>query len=116
MRVKEYLEHFNNYIDISFLKAVARKDENTPFYHAEYVSTPMRTAAEWKVSTLTDYIILNDRQAAITWLSGSDWNIMIKNGRAKNLLIISEDDLKTLYPSESQRYDMEKYIEAQILF
>jgi hypothetical protein len=115
MKVKEYLEKMSkDIVHVTFIKARARKDAHTPFYHAEYQTTPLFSVFELKElnesSHINDYIILNDQQACITWLSGADWNNEIKNGRAKCLLVVSPQDAKLLAVQEHT----EKYIEKQL--
>ena len=44
MRVKEYLSKIPNNTSVTFIKARARKDASTPYYHAEYQTTPIYKA------------------------------------------------------------------------
>ena len=115
MKVKEYLElaQVGKYQNVTFIKARARKDANTPFYHAEYQTTPIYTAEEWKDSRLMDYIVLNDKQPPIVWLSGRGWDNWFKSGHLLSLLIISEDDSKLLN-GENQTYSLEQFIDEEI--
>lgn len=103
-------------MEVTFLKARAREDAHSPFYHPEYQTTPLRCNWEWLQgsSPVLDSIILNDNQPSISWLSGADWNVDIKIGRAKCLLVISEDDMEKLTPNKEQREHMEKYIEGKL--
>ena len=112
MKVKEYLKKMSkDIVHVTFIKARARKDANTPFYHAEYQTTPLFSVFELKEMTYyDDYIILNDQQACITWLSGADWNNEIKHGRAKCLLVVSPQEAKLLAVQEHT----EKYIEKKL--
>lgn len=116
MTVREYFKRISSkYRDVTFIKARARKDANTPYYHQEYQITPLRMVDEWKHSIrILDSIVLNDRQNTITWLSGVDWNVQINEGSAKCLLIIHPEDFELLYPSKEQRNAMEKYIEEKL--
>lgn len=100
MTVREYLKGCNKYADVTFIKARARKDANTPGYHAEYQTTPIRTLAEWEKSNLMDYYILNDKQCPIDWLSGASWKVAFDNGRLISLLVISKEDLEMLFSKE----------------
>lgn len=115
MKVKEYLElaQIGKYSDITFIKARARKDANTPFYHAEYQTTPICTVNEWNDSKLMNYIVLNNKQAPIDWLSGAPWLHRFNAGHLQSLLIISEEDIKLLY-SETQAQSIEQYIDSEI--
>ena len=112
------IEYLNTYIDkpiqITFIKARARKDAHTPYYHPEYQTTPLKYFEEAKESSCKDYIVLNDDMHSITWLSGADWNGMIDKGFAKCLLIISREDMETLYRQE-QAKSMEEYIDERIV-
>ena len=105
MTVYEYLAGYTpSNPQITFIKARARKDANTPYYHAEYQTTPMYYLSEaMRLERLKDYIILNDRILAMDWLCGADWNYLIKKGHAKCLLIISPEDLELLLPNTEQR-------------
>ena len=118
MNVREYMGRCGKYDRFTFIKARARKDAHTPFYHPEYQVTPIWEAVEWLKPCNTgilDSIVLNDKQPSITWLSGVDWNIQIKGGLLYCLLIISPEDFELLYPNKGQRESMEKFIE-KILF
>lgn len=111
MTVREYLGNCNK--KITFIKARARKDAHTPGYHAEYQTTPIRTFAEWKNSNLMDYYILNHRQCPIDWLSGASWKVAFDNGWLISLLVISKEDLETLYSKEGAA-SMIEYIDKKI--
>lgn len=113
MTVLEYLMKTKVH-EITFIKARARKDAASPFYHPEYQTTPMYSRGEaLNMKKLSDYIVLNDRQESITWLSGADWNIHIRKGIARCLLVISPEDFKTLY-DESQMKHMIAYIDKKL--
>ena len=113
MTVREYLKDCNKYTDVTFIKAIARKDKHTPAYHAEYQTTPIRMLVEWEKSNLMDYYILNDKQCPIDWLSGTHWKVDFDNGRLISLLVISKEDLETLYPKE-QVASIIEYIDKKI--
>jgi hypothetical protein len=112
MLVREFIETYCNATRITFLKARARKDANTPFYHAEYQETPLYLLND--DNGLMDYIVLNDSQPPIDWLSGASWQNNFKNRSLESLLVISEEDFKTLYPNEEQRAGMITYIDEKI--
>ena len=113
MTVREYLKARNKYADVTFIKAIARKDERTPGYHAEYQTTPIRTIAELEKSNLMDYYVLNDKQSPIDWLSGAPWKVAFDNGRLISLLVISKEDLETLF-SKEQASSIIEYIDKEI--
>lgn len=116
MRVRKYLEKLEPLTDVTFIKARARKDAHTPFYHCEYQETPIYMAKDWlknNQTELLDSIILNDKQMPIQWLSGADWTSAISNGRLKCLLVISEEDCVLLF-SKAQQESLEEYIEDRI--
>lgn len=113
MTVREYLKDCNKYTDVTFIKARARKDAHTPGYHAEYQTTLIRTLVEWEKSNLMDYYILNDKQCPIDWLSGTHRKVDFDNGRLISLLVISKEDLETLYPKELAASIIE-YIDKKI--
>lgn len=114
MRVREYLEKVNC-SQITFIKARARKDARSPYYHSEYQTTPIYSSWELEESRLMDYIILNHNQAPIDWLSGSNWGLHFNKGILKSLLVISEEDLALLYRGEEQRKHMIEFIDKKIL-
>lgn len=111
MKVREFLETVTG--DVTFIKAVARKDECTPFYHAEYQTTSIHFVEYW-TSDILDYIILNDAQPPIDWLSGAPWQNQFKRGDLTSLLVIAPEDLELLYPSKEQRDHMIKFIDEKI--
>lgn len=101
MKVGEYLERYNEYMDVTFIKVVARKDDNTPFYHEEYKTTPIRTIREWKHNTeLMDSFILNDKQCPIDWLSGALWSNHFYKGRLLSLLVVDKKNIEMLFSPE----------------
>lgn len=108
MQVKVYFERLRKYESVTFIKARARKDNGTPFYHAEYQTTPINTVEQWQNSRLMDYIVLNDNQPQIEWLCGG----YLKHVRC--MLIISPDDFALLYPSAEQRQDLIDFIDKKI--
>lgn len=119
MRVKDYLNKIGGSTDVTFIKARARKDSNTPGYHAEYQTTPIRMAYEWldpnwNNKKLLNSIILNDKQPPIEWISGAKWSNDFNSGHLKSLLVISEEDMELLIPWKEQRDSMEEYIEKRI--
>lgn len=113
MTVKEYLSNFNQYMDVTFIKARARKDANTPYYHAEYQTTPIRTIEEWEKSNIMNYYVLNNKQCPIDWLSGALWKARFYNGSLLSLLVISKEDIELLY-SKDQAASLIEYIEKEI--
>lgn len=116
MTVSEYVSRMNEKVhQVTFIKARARKDAQTPFYHAEYQTTSLLYRGDVaKENIYSDYIVLNDRLDSIAWLSGADWNFAIRRGYARCLLIISPADLETLYPSSEQNEHMIRYIEDRL--
>ena len=113
MLVKEYLNTLNANQDVTFIKAVAQKDENSPFYSEVYHTTPIRQAHEWQNSSVSDFYILNHKQCPIDWLSGATWKNQFEKGHLKSLLIISKEDIEKLY-SPKQAAETIKFIEGVI--
>lgn len=115
MRVLEWLNKYKgSRLDVTFLIVRAVKDEHTPFYHAEYRTTVLQPVRDWIKSEnkpFFDSIILNDNHPTMVWLSGVDWNNIIKRGLAKCLLIVPPEDFAKLMPSPVQRADTEHYCE-----
>ena len=113
MKVREYLSNFSKYTDVTFIKARARKDANTPFYHTEYQTTPMQSIEDWEKSKIMDYYVLNNKQSPIEWLSGTGWINQFNRGHLISLLVISKEDIETLY-SKEQAKNIIEYIDKKI--
>ena len=113
MKVRDYLKDFPTSTKVTFIKARARKDANTPGYHAEYQNTPIFTAWELEKSNIMNYYILNHKQPPIDWLSGAQWKTQFDRGHLISLLVISKEDLETIYSPE-QAESMIKFIDKQI--
>ena len=117
MKVREYLLKLKEYSDVTFIKARARKDAHTPYYHPEYQTTPFWSAKTWLSDSnekLMDSIVLNDKQMPIDWLSGFTWSGKVSSGDLKCLLVVGQEDFKLLYKSKEQRDSMEAYIEEKL--
>lgn len=113
MLVKEYLNTLDAYQDVTFIKAVAQKDESSPFYDEVYQTTPIRQAHEWQNTPIADFYILNDKQCPIDWISGAMWKNLFIKGRLKSLLVISKEDIEKLY-SPKQAAEMIDFIGKEI--
>ena len=115
MTVKEYFKnHLKDNDSVTFIIAKAEKDAMSPFYHPTYATTPINYVWQWiKNDKIMDYIILNDKQSPIDWLSGAKWNNQFNRGYLTCMLIISREELHTLY-SKEQADSMEKFIENEI--
>ena len=113
MKVKEYLEQYPAATQVTFIKAMSKKDANTPFYHSEYQTTPIHSIWEWDGSDIMDYLILNNKQHPIEWLSGTGWGNWFNKGHLISLLVISQEDLDKLYNKE-QGQSLIKSIDEQI--
>ena len=104
MTVREYLELSKHKGQITFIKARARKDAHTPYYHCEYQTTPIFSVYELEDSRLMDYIVLNHKQPPIDWLSGARWQGHFNKGFLASLLIISKEDLELRFsPAQAQQ-------------
>lgn len=117
MKVREYLGKLPESRHVTFIKARARKDAHTPYYHPEYQTTPLLSARGWLANSnekLMDSIVLNDKQMPIDWLCGATWSGNVKNGLLKCILVVSQEDFELLYKSKEQRDSMEAYIEKQL--
>ena len=113
MLVKEYLKKLDACQDVTFIKTIAVKDDNSPFYDKVYQTTPIRQAYEWQNSAIADFYILNDKQCPIDWLSGAKWKNSFEKGYLKSLLIISKEDLKKLY-SKKQAAELIEFIDKEL--
>lgn len=117
MTVGEYLKRMKKYDEVTFIIARAVKDDHTPYYHEEYHTGSWCSVERVLNNCMADYIILNDRQPAITWLSGVDWNNDLRRGTLKrNFLVISEADFAKLIPSREQRASLIAYIDRKLTF
>lgn len=117
MNVRQYFDLLGKdkiFTQATFIIARAVKDNHSPSYHAEYRTTPIYTVEEWlNNAKILDYIVLNDKQAPIDWLSGAPWINWYNGGHLLSLLVIPRDELETLY-SQDQARSMEEYIERKI--
>lgn len=113
MLVKDYLRNLDAFQDVTFIKTIAQKDDDSPFYDEVYQTTPIRQASEWQNSAIKDFYILNDKQCPIDWLSGARWENRFNRGDLKSLLVISKADLEKLY-SPKQAAELIDYIEKEI--
>lgn len=113
MLVKEYLSKFNENKQVTFIKAVARKDENTPFFHEEYQTTPIRSIYEFEKSPIMNCYVLNHKQPPIDWLSGSSCQHQFNKGDILSLLVISKEDMALLY-NPKQAVEIIEFIEKEI--
>ena len=119
MTVREYFEQIDPHYDVTFIKARARKDARSPYFHPEYQTTPIWRVSDWldpryDNKKLLDSIILNDKQPPITWLCGVNWTNRIEIGSLKCLLVVSQEDFEELYPGKDQRKSMEQYIDKHM--
>lgn len=112
MKVKEYFKKYNVNGDVTFIIAKAEKDSNTPFYHSVYETTPMQHVSRWCESDVAEYIVLNDHQTPIDWLSGAKWKTQYDSGWLKCMLVIAKDDLVTMY-SEKQAEGIAQFCETK---
>lgn len=113
MKVREYLSNFNENEKVTFIIARARKDAATQYHHAEYKTTPIRAIWEWKYADVMEYHILNHKQYPIDWLGGGEWKHRVERGDLISMLVISNEDLETLY-NPKQAAEMVAYIEGKI--
>lgn len=109
MKVIEYFNRIKKYDSVTFIKARARKDANTKFYHFEYQTTPVHTVEQWTQNGgLNEYIILNDDHPQIQWAN----NTGIRS--VKCMLVVSEEDFAKIYRSEEQREQIIESIDKKI--
>lgn len=120
MTVREYFKRYGNgenvhgIREVTFIIAKAEKDEHSPYNHPVYTTTPIRVVGEWMESKIMDYIVLNDCQPPIDWMSGAMWKHQFKRGWLTSMLIISREELCKLY-SEEQAASMEAFINKEIM-
>ena len=105
MLLKEYLEAANieRFKDLSLVVATAVRDNNSPYHHLQYFTTPIFTVEEWLEGK--EYIVLNPKQPPICTLTAPHFANMYNNGRLLSMLVITEEDIYKLY-SPSQALEM----------
>lgn len=113
MKVKEYLQNKKPSDQVTFVVVKAEKDEHSPFYHNAYTTTPIMYVQDVVNSKINDYIILNDKQNPIDWLSGAKWNNWFKADHLMCMLVISQEEFYKMY-SKEQADGMELFIEKEI--
>ena len=92
MKVKEWLESKGTSEQATFIIAKSVKDDNSPFYHKEYKTTPICYVWEWlKTQTAETYIIINADHSPIDITNG--WVNWYKNGFLHCAIITTEEDL-----------------------
>ena len=114
MLVKEYLKikQIRNR-DCTFIVQKAVKDEHTPFYHNEYVGTPIHNISEWERSEnfINNYIVIKFEHPPID--STGTWHNWFKWGHINCAMVTTEKDLITHY-GEKQGRDMIKYYDKKV--
>ena len=116
MLVRDYLELKGYKGNITFIKARARKDAHTPYYHYEYQTTPIINVDELydRDSKLLDYIVLNDKQSPIDWLTNTGWTNWYNRGQLKSMLVVTKEDLQLVYRNPQQLESMIKRIDNEL--
>lgn len=112
MLVKEYLELKGSKNNFTFIIQKAVKDDNSPFYHEEYKTTPIQNYYEWKHAEkfLHKYIVVKADHAPIdptgVWLN---W---YQQGDLNCCMITTEQDLITRY-GDKQGQEMINYYDKE---
>lgn len=114
MTVREYLQKQSKNTQVTFIIAHAVKDENTPFNHYEYKTTPIFAVWEWQEkSTWYDrYIVVNADHPPIDITGG--WVNWYKAGRLKCIVITTEEDIRANCGGEKQTQDMIAYYKRTV--
>lgn len=106
MTIREYLQKSQfNVADVTFIVQRAVKDENTPFYHDEYWTTPVRSVREWLEGEgfVDTHIVINADHPPID-VTGT-WGNWYKMGRLRCVVVTTEEELIKHY-GEKQGKDM----------
>ena len=112
MKLKEWLQSKGKYDNATFIIERIVKDDNTPFYHEEYRTTPIRTVEEWLGSTTAEkYIVIKADQAPLD-ISGN-WTNWYKGGHLHCAVITTEEDVYTHY-SETQAKEMLEWYDKKV--
>lgn len=117
MTVNEYFNTLRDQQQVTFVVARARKDDFSPYYHAEYINTPTYTVLQMRRrnNELLGYNIINNRQIPIDWACGVPHGEMIRTGRLRCFLVISDEALAMIYPDKRQRKAMLDYIDKTMV-
>lgn len=94
MTRQEWLENLNKYDEVTFIIAKAVKDDNSPMYHTEYRTTPIRAVYEW-LHREDEYVVINTDHAPID-VTGN-WGKWYRSGRLKCAIITTKEDLYKMY-------------------
>lgn len=113
MLVKDYLKNFASNTSVTFIRAIAHKEEGSARYEEMYKTTPIRQIWDWENSPIMNYHILNNKQCPIDWLSGAQWKKQFHRGDLLSLLVISQEDIEKLY-SVKQAADLIDFIGKEI--
>jgi hypothetical protein len=121
MTVREYMEITGktDCDNFTFVIAKAVKDTNSPFYHEEYKTTPIRSAHEWLEESCKtkDYIVLNAKQPPVVWASVTGWMNWYNKGHLNCLLVSPKEEIVMHY-GEVQGAEMiemiDEYVRKQI--
>lgn len=108
MTRKEWLETQNKNDEVTFIIAKAVKDENSPMYHYEYRTTPIRAVWDWLNGSNNDkYIVINTDHPPIDITNG--WGNWYKRGSLKCAIITTNEDLFKMYSGEQAERMIEYY-------
>ena len=104
MKLREFLENKSKTERYTFIIQKAVKDENTPFHHNEYRTTPIRTIWEWlDGKTVDNHIVIKADHPPIDVTGG--WLNWYNIKDLSCCMITTEQDLITQY-GENQGKDM----------
>lgn len=112
MKVKEWLESKGKNEQATFIIAKAVKDDNSPFYHKEYKTTPIFCVWEWlQTNTTEKYIVINADHSPIDITNG--WVNWYKGGHLHCAILTTEEDLYTEM-SKKQAEGMIAYYDKEV--
>ena len=112
MKLTEWLQSKGQNEQATFIIAKAVKDDNSPFYHTEYRTTPIYNVWEWlKTETAEKYIVINADHSPIDITNG--WVNWYKGGRLQCAIITTEEDLYTEM-SKAQAERMIAYYDREV--
>jgi hypothetical protein len=110
MTVRDYLNKHQNEASITFISLKAKKDDHSPFYHAEYRTTPISSAYDWAQNNkVCEKLVINADHPPID-VTGI-WVSHYKAGRLLCAMITTEEELVRLYGEAQGRRMVEFYIE-----
>ena len=112
MKLTEWLQSKPKYNHATFIVAMAKKDDNSSFYHYEYRTTVVDTVDAWLKGDYSErYIVINADHSPIDITNS--WVNWYKGGHLHCAIITTEEDLYTEM-SKEQAERMITYYDKEV--